>query len=200
METEIEAKWIAPNLEEVRTRLKSLGAVLIYPECMMKRRTFDFPDETLGKVGGWIRVRDEGNKITLSYKQLNDRTLHGTKEVTVVVSDFIQTCTLLEAIGLLIKSNQETRRETWSYGDCEITLDTWPWIPSVVEIEGKSEDVVKKAVGELGFKWSEAMYGSIENVYHKYYDIAEVEVCHWPEITFVPVPYWLEIKRRNQVI
>ena len=197
MQTEIEAKWIVPDLDIIRKKLAELKASLDQPERLMKRRTFDYPDKSLQKIGGWVRVRDEGNKITLAYKQLNDRSLHGTKEVSVEVTDFDRTCQILEAIGLEAKSYQETKRETWHYNNCEITLDTWPWIPSVVEIEGESEEAVKQAAADLAFNWAEALHGSIENVYQKYFDVTESEIQIWTEITFVPVPTWLEAKRRS---
>ncbi|MDZ4229734.1 MAG: CYTH domain-containing protein, partial [Candidatus Veblenbacteria bacterium] len=148
-------------------------------------------------VGGWVRARDEGDRVTLTYKQLNDRTLRGTQEVSVVVNDFERTCQLLGAIGLEAKSYQETKRETWRLKDCEVTLDTWPWIPPVVELEGGDEAIVKQAAAELGFDWTEALHGSIENVYQKYYNVTEAEVDHWSEVTFVPVPDWLEAKRKT---
>jgi len=196
MQTEIEAKWIVLDLDIIRNKLSELKANLDQPERLMRRKPFDFPDNRLEKVGGWVRVRDEGDKITLAYKQLNDRSLHGTKEVSVEVSDFNNTCQILEAVGLEAKSYQETKRETWHYKNCEITLDTWPWIPSVVEIEAESEEAVQLVASALGFTWAEALHGSIENVYQKYYKVTESEVGHWKEITFIPVPFWLEPKRR----
>ncbi|MDP3986359.1 MAG: CYTH domain-containing protein [Candidatus Veblenbacteria bacterium] len=197
METEIEAKWVVPELEAVRARLRELKAELVHAERLMRRRPFDFPDSRLEKVGGWVRARDEGDRVTLTYKQLNDRTLRGTQEVSVVVNDFERTCQLLGAIGLEAKSYQETKRETWRLKDCEVTLDTWPWIPPVVELEGGDEAIVKQAAAELGFDWTEALHGSIENVYQKYYNVTEAEVDHWSEVTFVPVPDWLEAKRKT---
>jgi len=197
METEIEAKWLVPSLEPIRQRLTEIGARLVVPERLMRRKLYDYSDNRLEKMGGWVRVRDEGDKVTLSYKQLKDRSLHGAKEVSLVVSDFAKTCQLLEAIGLLAKSYQETKRETWLLGMCEVTLDTWPWIPAVVEIEGDSEADVKQAAVKIGFNWEEALYGSIENVYQKYYQVTEAEVDHWPQITFVPVPDWLKAKQRK---
>jgi len=92
METEIEAKFPDIDVDALRAILKEKGAHLVYPEVLMRRKTFDYPDRRLSKIGGWIRVRDEGNEITLCYKQLNDRTLHGTKEVNVIVDDFDRTC------------------------------------------------------------------------------------------------------------
>ncbi len=197
MQTEIEAKWIVPDLDMVRKKLNKQGAKLEQPERLMRRRPYDFPDSRLADKGGWVRVRDEGDKITLTYKQLNDRSLHGTKEVSVEVLDFEKTCQILEAVGLEAKSYQETKRETWQYQGCEVTLDTWPWIPPVIEIEGKDEKSVRQVADSLDFDWDDAMHGSIENVYQKYYQVSEEEVDNWPKITFVPVPDWLEAKRRK---
>src|SRR3989344_9240385 len=92
METEIEAQFPDIDANALRPMLKEKGEILEHPEVSMRRRNYDYPDRHLEKIGGWIRVRDEGDKITLSYKQLNDRTLHGTKEVNVVVDDFDKTC------------------------------------------------------------------------------------------------------------
>lgn len=196
METEIEAKWIAPDLTTVRQHLQKMGAKLLAPERLMRRKNFDFSDGRLEKIGGWIRVRDEGDIVTLAYKQLNERSLRGTKEIAVVVSEFDKACRLLESIGFVVKSYQETKREIWHFKNCQITLDTWPWIPSVVEIEGENEKDIRQVSEVLGFDWSEALYGSIENVYQTYYNVTEIEVDDWPEITFVPVPAWLEAKRK----
>ena len=83
MQTEIEAKFPDIDPVDLRGRLKKIGATQKHPEVLMKRKTFDLPDNSLYAIGGWIRVRDEGDKITLSYKQLKDRSLHGTKEVNI---------------------------------------------------------------------------------------------------------------------
>lgn len=81
METELEAKFLDIDKKSLRKRLKEVGAQLVYPERLMKCNVFDYPDERLEKEGAWVRVGDEGDqKITLSYKRLVDRTLHGTKE------------------------------------------------------------------------------------------------------------------------
>ena len=88
------------NKEELRKKLRLLKASLIHKERLMRRINYDYQDSRLEKIGGWIRVRDEGDKITLAYKQLNDRTIHGTKEISIIVNNFEDTCSLLEAIGL----------------------------------------------------------------------------------------------------
>ena len=197
METELEAKFLDIDPESLRKSLKEIGAKLAHPERLMKRKVFDFPDERLEKEGGWIRVRDEGDKITLSYKRLVDRTLHGTKEITVEVSDFEKTCNILIAAGLQADAYQETKREKWELEGSEITIDTWPWIPTFVEIEAPTEDKLKEVASKIDLDWSKAMHGSVETAYQKYFDVTEEEVDNWESITFTPVPEWLEVKRRK---
>ena len=197
METELEAKFLDIDPDSLRKSLKESGAKLAHPERLMKRKAFDFPDERLEKEGGWIRVRDEGDKITLSYKRLVDRTIHGTKEITVEVSDFEKTCNILIAAGLQADAYQETKREKWELEGSEITIDTWPWIPTFVEIEAGSEDKLKEVVKKIGLDWKNAMHGSVETAYQKYFDVTEQEVDSWENITFTPVPEWLEVKRRK---
>lgn len=195
METEIEAKFPDVDADALRLTLKDKDAVLEHPEVMMRRKNYDYLDRRLEKMGGWIRVRDEGNKITLSYKQLNDRTLHGTKEINIVVDDFDKTCRLLEAIGMEVKAYQETKREKWSYKGVEITIDTWPWVPTFVELEGKTEDLVREVADGLGFDWDKAMHGSVETIYQMHYDFTEEEIDNWKSITFITPPEWLLAKK-----
>lgn len=196
METELEAKFLDINSDSLRMLLKKSGATLVYPERAMRRKNFDYPDQRLEKIGGWIRVRDEGDKITFSYKRVIDRTLEGTKEISVNVSDFEVTCNLLLAIGLDCKSYQETKREKWFLDNVEVTIDTWPWIPTYVEIEGPTEEKLKAAAKNLNLDWPQALHGSVETAYQKYYNVSEEDVDSWETITFVPVPDWLEIKRK----
>lgn len=196
MRTEVEAKFLNVDIKNFRKKLNFLNAGLIHPEVFMKRKTFDFPDGKLRKIGGWVRVRDESERITLSYKQLNDRTLHGTKEVNVKVNDFEKTCEFLLDIGLVQKSYQETKREKWVLDGNEITIDTWPWIPSFIEIESKNEKSLKKIVKKLGLNFENALHGSVENAYQKDFDVTDDEIDSWESITFIKTPKWLEKRRK----
>lgn len=197
MDTEIEAKWLNIDLEAMRLKLASLNAKLVQPERSMVRQVFDYPDKRLSKVAGWVRVRNEGDKVTLSYKQLDDRGLHGTKEVTVIVDDFDRTCGFLESIGLVSKSYQETRRESWTLDDTEIELDTWPWIPSFVEIEAQSESKLRTVAQKLDLDFAAALHGSVETAYQDVYDVTEEEIDDWKNIRFSNVPDWLAEKKKS---
>ncbi len=196
MQTEVEAKF--PNIDPQAFRgiLTAMGADQEYPEVLMRRKNFDYDDGRLEKIGGWIRVRDEGNKVTLTYKQLNDRTLHGTKEIEVIVNNFDKTCDFLTSIGLKSKAYQETKREKWKFGDTEITIDTWPWVPTFVELESSDEESLKEVANLLGLDWNQAMHGGVETIYQMHYDFTEAEIDSWPTITFIPEPDWLLAKKK----
>ena len=197
MQIEIEAKFLGIDAQNIRETLKRMGAKRVHEERLMRRKNFDHPDRRLEKIGGWIRVRDEGDKTTLAYKRLLDRTLEGTQEISMTVDDFDKACNLLLAIGLDNKSYQETRREKWEYDGVEIMLDTWPWIPTFVELESLSEEKLKEVASKLGLDWVNALHGSVEVAYQKYYDVTEQEIDSWETITFTPVPEWLEIRRKK---
>jgi adenylate cyclase, class 2 len=197
METELEGKWLNIDLDSIRRTLRSNGAERIHPERLMVRVNFDLPDKSLESKGGWVRVRDEGDKVTLSYKQLSDRTLHGTKEVMVTVNDFKTACDLLRATGFKQTSHQETKRESWKLGAAEIELDTWPWIPSFVEIEAPSEAQLIGTANMLGLDMKDVLHGSVEVAYQAVYDVSEAEVDAWPTIHFSDTPDWLEPKRKH---
>ena len=196
MQTEIEAKFLNVDVVTIRQSLAAQGATRVHEERLMRRKNFDYPDSRLEHVGGWIRVRDEGDKTTLAYKQLVDRTIEGTKEISLVVEDFETISNLLLAIGLVNKSYQETKREKWLLDDVEVTIDTWPWIKTFVELEGPSETALQNVALKLGFDWSKASHGSVETAYQAEYNVTEAEIDGWQSITFVPVPEWLEIHRK----
>jgi adenylate cyclase class 2 len=192
MDTEIEVKFLDVNKEALRNKLKEEGGILVYEERLMKRKNYDFPDGRLEKDGGWVRIRDEGDSIALSFKQLLRRDVNGTKEVMVTVDSFNNACKLMECIGLVLKSYQETMREKWMMGETEVTIDTWPWIPSFVEVEGDTSAEIEEVSRKLGFDFSSGLYGSVEIVYQNYYDVTEKEIDDLEEIKFDNPPKWLE--------
>jgi adenylate cyclase class 2 len=196
METELEAKFLDVNPDKLRLLLKQNGATLVHPERLMRRKNFDYSDRRLEKIGGWVRVRDEGDKVTLSFKQIFDRTIEGTKEISLKVEDFEKMDEFLAVVGFECKSYQETKRERWDFNGVEVTIDTWPWIPTLVELEGKSADELKAAAEKLQLDWKKALHGSVENAYQAYYDISEDEINNCKLTTFVPVPDWLMARKK----
>ena len=85
----------------------------------------------------WIRLRTNGNVTTLTYKNIVSNTIDGTKEVEFEVEDFNKANEFLERIGFKNRSYQENERIQYILSNVEIDIDSWPMIPTYMEIEGK---------------------------------------------------------------
>ncbi len=184
MEIEYEAKFINVDKNEIRTRLKEAGAKLVRPEYMQRRVPFNLPGGQSNKHT-WLRVRDEGDKITLSFKIIDGDLIHNQKENQIVVNDFDKTCQILKDIGCVEKSYQESKRELWMLEDVEITIDEWPFLEPYIEVEGKSEEKVKEVSKKLGFDYSQAIFGSVGKVLSLKYGIPEEIINNkFPKLIF----------------
>lgn len=167
MQTEIEAKFLQVDPDDIRKRLKGVGAGLEQPMMLMRRVIFD--NEAMQAKNGFVRVRDEGHRIAMTYKQYDEMSLTGAKEIEFSVSDYDAAVAFVEAVGAKPKSAQEARREIWKLDEVEVVIDEWPWIDPFVEIEGPSEESVKAAAEKLGFDWSDAAFGDIMTAYRAQY-------------------------------
>ncbi|MDO4508003.1 MAG: class IV adenylate cyclase [Candidatus Saccharibacteria bacterium] len=190
MQPEIEAAFLDINKDALREKIKEQGGELILPETLMRRVVFD-----TNTPNSFARVRDEGDKITMTYKRVDDLSLSGSKEICFNVDDYDKAIQFVEALGYEGKAYQETLRENWELDGVEISIDTWPWIPTFVELEGPTEEAVKNVAEKLGFDMKDAHYGSVDETYKLYYDIENDYINYYPEIKFVPVPEDLEQKR-----
>jgi len=184
MYTEFEATFTNIKKDDVRARLKNAGAKLIREEYVQKRVVFTLPAGHEIK-GGWLRVRDEGDKITMSLKIVNGDKIEDQKETQLVVDSFDQAVDLLESLGCLKKAYQESKREFWELGNTEITIDEWPFLEPFVEIEGKSEEEIKSVAEKLDFDYKKAKFCAVDALYSEKYGISEDKINnHTPEILF----------------
>lgn len=167
MQSEIEAKFLNVQHDEIRAKLTELGATCVQPMRLMRRVTIE--NDRLVEKNAFVRVRDEGDRVTMTYKQFDSLSVDGAKEIEIVVSDFDTAVQLLDAAGLPSQSFQESKRETWRLGEVEIVLDEWPWLKPYIEIEAGSETLVQDTAKRLGFDWSEAAFGDVMVAYRAEY-------------------------------
>ena len=188
MKTEIEVKFCDIDIDAMREILARAGAICEQPMRLMRRVIIE--TDKLAERGAFIWVRDEGHRTTLTYKQFDEASLTGAKEIEVTVSDYESTVALLEQVDLLHKSFQESRRETWQLGAVEVVIDEWPHLNPFIEIEGNSEAEVKDAAKKLGFDWNDAVFGSVTEAYrHQYPNGNSKEVVNVARIAFdEPLP------------
>lgn len=193
MNNEIEAQFLDINKDEIRLKLEKVGAKIEKPEVLMRRVVFYTGEHS------FARVRDEGGKIVMTYKNISDdNSILGTKEVNVEVNDYDNAILFLKGCGLKIKARQDSKREVWKLGEVEICIDTWPWIPTFIEIEGPTENLVWETAKKLGFKKDQAKFGSVDTTYRHYYGIdTDVVNLHTPEISFdIKPPEWAKVIRK----
>lgn len=145
---------------------------MIKPEFLQKRSVFHLP-RGHEIDGGWARVRDESDKITMSLKIVDGTNIENQKEVCLQVDNFEEAKRLLELLGCKEKAFQESKRELWKLDDVEITIDEWPFLEPFVEIEGKSEKMVKSVAEKLGFDYKNAMFCAVGTLYSKKYNLPE---------------------------
>ncbi|HEX6258824.1 MAG TPA: class IV adenylate cyclase [Candidatus Saccharimonadales bacterium] len=195
MQPEIEVKFLNVNHDAIRERLRELGAELEQPMRLMRRALFDHDDGRLNELStSQLRVRDEGHRATITFKTRVAPGAEGVKEIETTVGDYNTAVALLEAAGLHVRSRQESKRETWHYGDSEVVLDEWPWLKPYIEIEGPSEPRIREIAEQLGFNWDDAVFGSVTEAYRAEYDFNKDQaIGKNTVIAFdMPVPEWME--------
>lgn len=183
---EIEIKFLDIDIPKLEEKLKKIGAKKV-GEYFYKRRTFDYPGLPLDKRGVWVRVRDEGDRVTMACKKILNYDPNGKvpkdskiEEHEIIVSDFNTTCNILYGAGLIEKGYQENKRIRYVKDDIEYDIDTWPRIPNFLEIEGPSLKKVEKAATLLGFDLKESVRYSSWQIYQSY----GIELHDFQRVTF----------------
>lgn len=193
MKTEYEAKFLNVDIEGIRQRLRQTGATLEKPMRLMRRVTIDSSE--MKQKNAFVRVRDEGDRVTITYKQFDALSADGAKEHEVVVDAFEEAISLFAAAGLPHGSFQESKRETWKFEDVEIMIDEWPWLSPYIEVESTSIEKVKDFSERLGFGWGDAVFGDVMAAYRAQYPhLKETDtVGNIPEVRFGdPLPELLQ--------
>ena len=171
MHTEYEVRILEIDSEEIIKRLEKIGAEFQW-DCIQKRYVYDFIPKVDSK---WIRLRTNGEKTTLTIKNLVSSEIDGTQELEIEVDNFERTHLILKELGYEPKGYQENRRCQYIYNGVEIDIDSWPLIPTYLEIEGSSELAVYNTLKDLGFDRAAATTRDVEGIYLDYgYNINEI--------------------------
>ena len=179
MHTEYELRVLDIDTEKVIKKLEELGAEKI-AEFNYKRRVYNFHPAVEHK---WIRLRTDGKRTTLTIKKLESFEIDGTKELEIEVSDFEETNLVLNELGYTAHTYQENKRIRYMLNGVELDIDSWPYIPTYLEIEGKSEEAVKEMVKLLEVDENKITSIDVQGVFKTFYniDIAEVPVVKFGE-------------------
>ena len=179
MNTEIEERVLEIDKDKVIAKLEELGAKKT-GDWHQKRYVYDFIPK---RENEWIRLRTNGKETTLTYKNIESKDISGTKELEIVVSDFEETNQLLKIMGYTPRSFQENLRTRYYLDHIEIDIDTWPLIPAYLEIEGNSEEDVKRVEKLLELNESKVTTMNCQDIYLEEYgiDINQIEELKFDE-------------------
>lgn len=178
MPKEIEAKFLNIDKDEIEEELKDIGAKKVFDERLLRRYVYNLP---IDDKDAWARVRDEGDKITMSYKRVAEEKVDGVEEVELEIDSFEKGRKFLRALGLNEKAYQETKRMRYEAkrGAVELDIDTWPGLEPWLEIEAESQDLVREYAEKLGFDWKDAYFGGADVPYAEAYeDISRDWICN----------------------
>ena len=167
MNIEIEERVLDIDVEKIIAKLETLGATKV-GEWHQKRYVYDFNPV---RENEWIRLRTNGEKVTLTYKNIEDVSLTGTKELEVEVEDFEKTNELLNILGYMPKAFQENKRIRYLLEGTEVDIDFWPLIPAYLEIEGSSKEEVEKIENLLEVNKEKITYLNCSDIYKNIYGI-----------------------------
>lgn len=177
---EYEARVLEIEKEKLEKKLESLGAEKV-ADFNYKRRVYNFNPASDNK---WIRLRTDGKNATLTIKEIKSKEIDGTEETEIQVSDFEQTHIILNKLGYKAHTYQENKRTRYVLDGVEIDIDTWPYIPTYVEIEGKSTQDVQNMINKLELSNKKITSIDVQGVFKKFYkiDIAKKKEVKFGEI------------------
>lgn len=187
MNPEFEARFLTIDPDAIIDRLRERGATQTMPRTLMRRVVLKNQD--IADRGGWLRLRDQGDRTTLTYKEVNDGDspvgIDSILEAEVEVSDFRGAQRLLEAMGFFTLRYQENYREEWRLDGVTFDLDTWPDLPTYLEIEGPNEADVQHAASVVGLDYATATFGSVDDVY---LSVLNRDILAEPRLVFTDEP------------
>ncbi|HIH23631.1 TPA: CYTH domain-containing protein [Candidatus Woesearchaeota archaeon] len=164
---EIEVKILDVDVASTVQRLLDLGAKKTF-EGAIAASYFNFPQRPLEYP---LRLRKKGDLVELCYKK--PISLVGAKsmaEYETHVESYDATRELLLAMGMVDISAQGMTKHRTSYrlGDALYEFDTFPGLPTLLEVEANSMPVLERAVETIGYTMADTRPWSGKDVIEHY--------------------------------
>jgi adenylate cyclase, class 2 len=176
---EFEITFLGIDVPQVEQGLLAIGAEKV-GDYHFRRALFDYPDMRLNARDSWIRLRTDGNKTTLAYKETNKDGGDGVTEIEVVVDSYEKTYNLFLAMGFVVKREEENKRTKYAKGQTIFDIDSWPQIPTYLEVESTSIEMARSAARDLGLNPEDGLILGPKAGYRKY----GIDLDEYSVITF----------------
>ncbi|MEZ4777574.1 MAG: class IV adenylate cyclase [Bacteroidia bacterium] len=155
---EIEVKILEINRQQVEETLQQLGAIKSF-EGIMAATFFDYPNRSIQKKGGILRLRTEGDISMLTYKNPVEGEKSSAKvmeETETSIGDPEKLMVIFKKTGLLPFNHNHKIRTQYNLGSVHVVIDEYQGdlagIPAFLEIEAPDETQLYEVVRQLGFK------------------------------------------------
>ena len=194
---EHEAKILNVDKSSIEEKLENMGARKIL-DAVTYIEGFDFDTNTLNTTpayplkfqnivesinalrgekdmfsqGAYLRLRQEGEKCELIFKRKikGDSGVKSEVEISVEISkeEWSETAVLMHELGLKKIVVQEKNRTSYSHPPYRYDIDTWPGVPTYLEVEAPTPEGVLEAVALLGIAQDNALSISAAEVFEMY--------------------------------
>ncbi|OVE75070.1 hypothetical protein BVX95_00260 [archaeon D22] len=167
MHHEIEIKILDIDSVKIKEKLLKIGAKDL-GEKFLREITFDYPTKSKQKIKTMLRLRTEGKKTFLTYKERNEvDEFLDVNEYETEVGDDNTILTIFEKIGLNKRNFREKTRHSFKLDNVNIEIDKYPTIPAYMELEGDRK-TIEKTLSLLGYKISDGCNLVASQVLQKY--------------------------------
>jgi adenylate cyclase class 2 len=176
---EVEIKFRIADFDALSASLQSAGFHLLTPRTHEMNSLYDLPGRELRARGALLRLRQYGDKWTLTYKdKAASQVKHKSRpEIETQVEDGPATGQILKALGFRPVFSYEKFRTEWTDQRGHVVLDETP-VGNFGEIEGSPEWIdgiaaqlgitesqyIKLSYSELFQEWKRATGSSAEHM------------------------------------
>ena len=166
---EIEVKILEVDTLYITQKLESWGAKNVF-DGEVNASYYDFSNGRLKDNNRFLRLRKKGSTVELTLKEkVEHEEAKIMQEYEVNVTDFEIMQKILYGLGLLEIKVARKHRTSYLLDEVHFELDTFPGIPTFLEIEASNMERVREYVQKLGYSMQDAKPWSGGDVL-KYYE------------------------------
>lgn len=165
---EVEIKFLDVDPVEMEKRLIKVGAQKEWSRLLEE---WIYGKEEWSKISARVRVRNDGFKITVSYKETTQNTGQGNPEIEFEASRLAEVFVFLEKMGLKKYRHQQKKRTHFVLGDLSVDIDLWPKMPPLLEIEGPIRESLVDLAAKLDLDINKAVELDTFQIYKQIYHI-----------------------------
>lgn len=177
MEKELETRVININVDDMRAKLKSLGAKIVKSENQIND-IYDFEDGRLLKDKGYARIRTVNDLLNskeiifmTTKKMLSQGKFKEMEENEVIVDNKTMAEGIFKALGLKLHQSIKKYRESYKVLDglVEIDINDKEFCPfPYIEIETSSEESLKNILDLIGYTMEDTTSKTIYQLIDEY--------------------------------